>query len=104
MKIRHCPGCAQLVHFEQSTPIQRCWNCSQVTDFSQLKILEERLALWFLRGANSVFSTIPSCSRLAHTGKIALLVAMPAATVMLLISNSFDIRIVYDLTTPFSRP
>jgi hypothetical protein len=46
MKIRHCPGCAQLVHFESSTPIQKCWNCGQVTNFLHLKTLERVMNLF----------------------------------------------------------
>ncbi len=105
MKIRQCPGCAQLVHFEPSIPVQGCWNCGEVTDFSHFKTPEEWLGLWVLRGLDSVLqSTLPSCSRIAGAGKVALVVATPIAIVMLLICNSFNIRIVHDLTAPFMQP
>jgi hypothetical protein len=101
MKIRPCPGCAQLVHFEESFPIEKCWNCGLTTDFSHLKTPEERLFLWI----GSLFDrTLPDCSGLVGVGRVALVIAVPIAVMMLLICNSFNIRIVPDPTVPFWIP
>lgn len=105
MEIRHCPGCAHLVHFEPSTPTQKCWNCGTVTNYSHLKTPEEQLGLWLLCGLDIVLEkTLPSCSHVVGAGKVALAVAMPVAIVMLLIGNSFNIHVVHDFTAPFLQP
>ena len=105
MKIRLCPACAQLVHFEANRAIQECWNCRRATDFSTVKAPEERLGLWLLSGAENALSRVfflwPNRLR---AGKIALVAAMPVAIVMLLLCNSFDVQILHDLVSPFSIP
>ena len=101
MKIRKCPDCAQLIHFEPQAPLQRCWNCGKVSDFSALYSPLQRLALWlrtrFDRG-------LPDPSRLVRAGTVALVVAVPLAIVMLLICNSLNIFIVHDASAPFLTP
>jgi hypothetical protein len=105
MKIRQCPRCVELVHFDLGTPIQKCWNCGEVSNFSHLKTIEERVSLWLLRGFDIVLqSALPPCSQIAVVGKVTLVVTMPIAIVMLLICNSFNIRIVHNLSVPFMQP
>ncbi len=122
MKIRYCPHCVQLVHFEPDSPIQRCWNCHNVTNFDLVKLPEERFALWLLGHLNVVGRGLarlcprpsikspwnqkntnlgPLPSMLA---KAVLVGSIPIVILMLLVSNSFDIHIVHDLTAPFSLP
>lgn len=105
MKIRRCPDCAELVHFEEACPIQRCWNCARVTDFSQLQS-PNVLLLWALLGVTyaALQRTLPLWARLGKVSRPAFLFALPAVVLMLLICNSFDIRIVHDLTASFSFP
>ena len=44
---------------------------------------------------------LPQPSRLVRAAKIALVVAVPVAALMLLVCNGFDIFIVRDMTAPF---
>ena len=105
MKIRRCPDCAELVHFEAASPVQRCWNCARVTDFSQLQA-PDVLFGWVLLGLvyAALQRTLPLWARLGRVSKPAFLFALPAVVVMLLICNSFDLRIVHDLAASFSFP
>lgn len=98
MKIRYCPNCAQLVHFEPEYPVMRCWNCDAVSDFSRFPTAEERL---MARAAELLKMPLPSISRLARAGKIACVLAVPLAAAMLLLCNSFNITVVHDPTQPF---
>ncbi|BCM92329.1 hypothetical protein IAD21_04208 [Abditibacteriota bacterium] len=108
MKIRYCPGCAELVHFESSSPIQRCWNCGQFTNFDMVKTPDQRLGLWLLAQiphTEALMLKVPlPFARVTALSKTLLIVGVPAVVTMLLVSNSFNVRIVHDLTASFTMP
>ena len=101
MKMRFCPDCVQLIHFESDAPIQRCWNCGALTDFSLLRTRPQKLALWL---GWSLDRALPSCSRLEDVGRVALIAAVPSAVIMLLLCNSLHITIVHESAAPFFGP
>lgn len=115
LKIRYCPCCAELVHFEPEVPVQRCWNCGCVSNFDLIKAPEVRLAQSVWRQMNAALDALislgvglsqvmPSSSRMARVGRMSLVVAIPAVVVMLLVTNSFAPYIVHDATAPFTLP
>jgi len=105
MKIRRCPVCAKLVHFEANRPVERCWNCGRVSDFSLIQSPDQRLGSWLVNGAETILGSLFFLwPRSVRAGRAALVVAMPFAILMLLICNSFDVRVVNDLTASFSGP
>jgi hypothetical protein len=111
MKIRYCPHCVELVHFEAEDPLQRCWNCRRVSNFALVKSPEQRLGVWLLgqiegAGQAVIFFCLRPLGRraAAAVAKVVLVEAIPAVVVMLLVSNSFDIRVVHDLAAPFLMP
>ena len=91
-KIRRCPHCAQLVHFENGHGWQRCWRCGSVSDFSQVKTGVEKLGFTF---DVLVGRAMPTIAHGAKNGSIALLVTAPWAALMLLLCQSFHLTIVY---------
>ena len=99
MKIRKCPRCAQLTHLDDGhrAPLF-CWNCAARVDFAALRTPEER---WLARTATAFERALPQPSRLTRAAKIALVVAVPVAALMLLVCNGFDIFIVRDAAAPF---
>jgi hypothetical protein len=115
LKIRYCPCCAELVHFDPAIPVQRCWNCGCVSNFNLVRAPQVRvaLALWQRMNAavNALISlgvavgqVMPASSRLARAGRLSLVLAIPAVVTMLLVANSFAPTIVRDPTVPFTLP
>ncbi|RYX83473.1 hypothetical protein EON83_14900 [bacterium] len=105
MKIRYCPHCVELVHFEENRPVQRCWNCRRISNFDLVIAPEVRLALQL---QSQVELTLQSAARffprLTAVAKFAFVTAIPVVATMLLVSNSFDIRVVSDLAASFQMP
>ena len=99
MKIRKCPRCAQLTHLDdgERAPLF-CWHCAARVQFAALRTREER---WLAHTATAFERALPQPSRLVRAAKIALVVAVPVAALMLLVCNGFDIFIVRDMTAPF---
>lgn len=101
MKIRRCPNCAELVHFEAHRPLKRCWNCALVSDFSPRQTAVGKCLSW----AGSLLDRSTSnYGRLIQVGKCALLVAVPFVVVMLLACNSLNITLVHEASAPFTMP
>ena len=98
MKIRKCPGCAQLIHCDAHQNRVRCWNCARLSEVAPLATAEEK----FGRTSLAAFDrALPHPSRLVRVARIALVVAAPVAALMLLIGNGFDLAIVRDAAAPF---
>ena len=99
MTIRKCPDCAQLTHFDndERAPLF-CWHCAARVDFALLCTPPQRFVA---RGAATFDRALPDPSRLVRAARVALVVTMPVAALMLLICNGFDIFIVRDALAPF---
>ncbi len=98
MTIRKCPHCAQLIHFEPRETALVCWNCAHFTHAASLQTPGEKRVG---RARALADRALPNPSRLVRVGKIALVVAVPIAALMLLICNAFDIFVVRDALAPF---
>ena len=98
MKIRKCPYCAQLIHFEPRPSPLICWNCAHRTDAAKLRTPGEKR---WQRAVALFDQTLPMPSRLVGVARVALLCAVPIAALMLLVCNGFDIAIVRDAAAPF---
>ena len=99
MTIRKCPHCAQLTHLDDGVRAPLfCWNCVSRVDFAALRTREER---FFAHTATAFDCALPQPSRLTRAAKIALVVAVPVAALMLLVCNGLDIFIVRDMAAPF---
>lgn len=98
MKIRKCPNCAQLIHFEPRQFTLVCWNCAHFTNTAQLQTPGEKRVG---RARAVADRALPNPSRLVGIGKVALVVAVPIAALMLLVCNAFDIHVVRDAAAPF---
>lgn len=99
MTIRKCPHCAQFTHLDEAerTPLF-FWNCAARVDFGALATPQQRA----LANAATAFDrALPDLARLRRVGAIALVVAVPIATLMLLVCNGFHIFIVRDAAAPF---
>ncbi|RYG54295.1 hypothetical protein EON80_31855, partial [bacterium] len=81
MKIRKCPDCAQLVHFEPAKPVRRCYHCGAYCDLSHLPISPQKQISWLLRGFDA---RLPQLSSLKRIGQVALVLALPISTFMML--------------------
>ena len=101
MTIRKCPHCAQLLHFDNGERALVCWNCSRFAALSALATPGEKRVQ---RALTNFDRALPNPSRLVRAAQIALVVAVPVAALMLLVSNGFDIFIVRDATAPFLTP
>jgi len=101
MKIRRCPGCAELVHFDPHRPLKRCWNCALVSDFSPRQTVGRKWLSW---AGSSLDRSTSNYRRLIHVGKCALLVALPFVAIMLLACNSLNITLIHDASAPFTMP
>ena len=99
MTIRKCPHCAQLTHLDDDgrAPLF-CWHCSMRVDFAALRTPQQRFVA---RTSANFDRALPSPSRLVRAARVALVVAMPIAALMLLVCNGFDIFIVRDALAPF---
>ena len=92
MTIRKCPACAQLIHFQAEAEIETCWNCGRTAVRAHLKLFEQRLverAVRFFDDAAEFNFGPPAYHRRI---RIALLVMLPVAIYMLIMSNSLDIN------------
>lgn len=98
MTIRKCPHCAQLLHFDGCERALVCWNC---WNFSALPTLATPGEKRIHRAIANFDRALPHPSRLVRAAKIALVVAVPVAAMMLLVCNGFDIFVVRDMTAPF---
>ena len=99
MTIRKCPHCAQLTHIDNDARAPLfCWNCAARVDFGALRTPSQCL---LANAATSLDRALPDLSRLVRVGKIALVVAVPVAALMLLICNGFDVHVVRDASAPF---
>lgn len=98
MTIRKCPHCAQLLHFDDGERALVCWNCSRFAALSTLATPGEKR---IHRALTNFDRALPNPSRLVRAGKVALVVAVPVAALMLLVCNGFDIFVVRDMTAPF---
>ena len=98
MTIRKCPNCAQMTHLDdgERAPLF-CWHCAARVDFAALQTPQRFVA----RGAATFDHALPDPSRFVRAARIALVVAMPIAALMLLICNGFDIFVVRDAAAPF---
>ena len=101
MKIKKCPDCVQLIHFDQQVGVTRCWNCGTMTDFSKQHSAEQKIGLWLDSRISSLLSPFYNLAFWKRWGHIALVIALPTSIVMLLICNSLQIRIVHDAAAPF---
>ncbi len=100
MTLRKCPNCAQLTHLDDGVRAPLfCWHCAARVDFAALQTPTQRLAA---SAATSLDRALPQPSRLTRAAKIALVIAMPIAALMLLVCNGFDIFIVRDAAAPFA--
>ena len=90
MKIYKCPLCVELLHFEPTQPVQCCWNCGEVTDFSSRLTRFDRF--------------LPDVPRLKKAGRVALVVTLPLAIGMMLFSNSIDAQPRGTFTDRFNTP
>ena len=115
LKIRYCPCCAELVHFEAEVPVQRCWNCGSISNFDMVVAPEVRLVRQVGRQALTAFDAltslvvavgriVPTSSRMERVGRLTLVAAIPAIVTMLLVANSLSPTIVRDATAPFKLP
>ena len=102
MQIRKCPGCAGYLHFDAEPGARSCWNCGTFTVFARRENALQRGLARFDRFATSCLTRLDSVWRAPRIGRYALLCALPLAAFMLLICNSFDLHIVYDLTNSFA--
>lgn len=100
MTIRRCSDCAQLVHFEARRDILRCWNCGRACHARAEYFLWPRLRAFASR---ALLLDRLSCERAVGWGRVALAAAFPIAVLMLLISNSLDVRLVDNIISPFLR-
>ena len=103
MKIRRCPACAQLIHFDPPRLTRACWSCGRVCDARSRMVFEEALAARAWALLEALLDWLPPCSRLVGVGRVALAAAFPIAVLMLLLCNGFDIRIVEEPASPFFR-
>lgn len=98
MIIRKCPHCAQLLHFDERQNALVCWNCSRFATLTELSTPGEKR---IQRALTSFDRALPNPSRLVRVGKVALVMAVPVAALMLLVCNGFDIAVVRDMMAPF---
>ena len=102
MTLRKCPHCVQLTHFDEGERAPMfCWNCAARVDFGALPTPAQKL---LGKARSACDRVLPDPSRLVGAGKVALVVAVPVAALMLLICNSFDLFVVHDALAPFVRP
>jgi ribosomal protein S27E len=87
LRIRKCPDCAQLVHFDAPITVKRCRHCGATTDLSQLHISPDKQFHWLTSKADRL---LPDPSALLNMSRVPLLLTLPLAIGMLLYSNSFD--------------
>ena len=92
MKIRRCPACAQLVHFQPARSTIQCWSCGSRCNFSRPSALDQALSL---------LPSLPPLSHSSGKARLALAAAAPIAALMLLLSGSFDIRVASDFSASF---
>ena len=98
MTIRKCPHCTQFTHLDEGARAPLfCWSCAARVDFGALRTPRQRLVS---DAATSLDRVLPNPSRVVRFAKIALVVAVPVATLMLLICNGFDVHIVRDASAP----
>ena len=99
MTIRKCPHCAQLTHLDTGERVPLfCWSCAARVDFGALQSRANRFTA---SAATSLDRASPNPSRLVRAARIALVVAVPVAVLMLLICNGLDIHIVRDASASF---
>ncbi len=103
MQIKKCPDCRAYLHFEKEIGIRRCWNCGVVTNFLEHPSFEAKVWLMVGSGASLFLMPFVNLVQQSRYGRIALVLSLPVAVVMLLICNSFQISIVQDAAAPFSR-
>jgi len=94
MEMRKCPECAEFNHFDSVVGLKRCWCCGTLTDYSQFQSTWQKVQPGLDSVINLLFWPFSSCARLGSIGKVALVVALPAAFIMLFICNSLDISVV----------
>jgi hypothetical protein len=96
-KIRKCPECAELVHFEGGVTWMRCWQCCAEVDWSRTRHASEKQVLWLRRRFDGC---LPNPSALTRVAKTGLVLALPVSVFMVLGNNSLDVYPEHSLLMP----
>jgi len=102
--MRKCPYCAYYVHLEELTE-EECWHCSEVTDFTQFRPVEQKAALWAERCLSTLMFRLielPGCHWKRQRSGWVLALALPIVLFWLIAGNSLDIQPLTQAPSPLT--